>query len=129
MKEQAEMARENNHNSPLVEASQNLATSISPFLPAEILALVLEPQWKRSEDRKTWREMANILLSCRELRYLAGDHNPLDFASDTSLPEYPYLKKLKVHGQDIHLLAPLLRRLYNLESLELLWGNCHMDGD
>ncbi|KAG2125609.1 hypothetical protein BD769DRAFT_1388447 [Suillus cothurnatus] len=37
-----------------------------------------------------------------------------------SLPEYPYLRELKVSGQNLHLLAPLLSRLCNLESFEML---------
>ncbi|KAG0703737.1 hypothetical protein DFH29DRAFT_415069 [Suillus ampliporus] len=66
-----------------------------------------------------------IVACCPELRYLAGDRSPLYFASDTSLPEYPYLKKLKVYRQEIYYIAPLLRRLCSLESFELLQSDVY----
>ncbi|KAG1742287.1 uncharacterized protein EDB91DRAFT_1247688 [Suillus paluster] len=48
-----------------------------------------------------------IVACCPELRHLAGHHNPLHFTSDTSLPEYSYLKMLK--------------------SFKLLWGKTNGD--
>ncbi|OJA18080.1 hypothetical protein AZE42_09065 [Rhizopogon vesiculosus] len=180
---------------------QDLIISPPPLLPVEILEQILQPQWKRCEDSDTWKEMANIMLSCSlasrtlyaiaranlyndirlpyelkslclflrtlrenfgghcpahalhfvqdlfwrrheqakeytmlaeeiiscctELRYLEfeGARHPLQFTSGRSLPEYPSLKKLKVSGLDLHFLAPLLPRLRNLESFEVL--GCH----
>ncbi|KAG2344475.1 hypothetical protein BDR05DRAFT_188806 [Suillus weaverae] len=188
---------EDHDNPSLVEpGSGHPVTSLSPFLPAEILALILQPRRKRCEDREAWREIVNVLLSCTlvsrawyeaaravlyqdirlsrvnslrlllctvrerfgghcpahtlqfmycsphrrykkqpkeyttlageivaccpELRYLSGDCGSLCFTSNMSLPEYPYLRELKVSGQNLHLLAPLLSRLCNLESFEVL---------
>ncbi|KAG1882750.1 hypothetical protein F4604DRAFT_351384 [Suillus subluteus] len=188
-----------NDNPSLVEpGSGHLVTSLSPFLPAEILALILQPRSKWYEGRKAWRKIVNVLLSCSlvsrawyeaaravlyhdirlfrinslrlllctvherfgghcpthtlqfmhhephrcnkkhpqehatlagelvaccpELRYLAGGHGSLCFTSNMSLPEYPYLRELKVFWQNIHTLAPLLSRSCNLESFEIFQG-------
>ncbi|OJA16050.1 hypothetical protein AZE42_05493 [Rhizopogon vesiculosus] len=183
--------------------AQDLVTSRSPLLPVEILEQILQPRWKRCEDSHTWKEMANVMLSCSlasrtlyaiaranlyndirlvpsqlkslrlflrtvcedfgghcpaqalhfrqgplayqhgqgkehtmlaeeiiscctELRYLEleGGRYSLQFTSGRSLPEYPYLKKLKVSGLDLHFLAPLLPRLLNLESFEARSCDC-----
>jgi hypothetical protein len=188
---------EGNNDPSLAEpGSGHPITSLSPFLPAEILALILQPRWKRCEERETWKNIVNVLLNCSlvsrdwyeaaravlyqdirlsrvnslrlllhtvrerfggycpartlqfmylsphrrnkkqpteyatlageivaccpELRYLAGECGSLCFTNNMSLPEYPYLGELKVSGQNLHLLAPLLSRLCNLESLEML---------
>ncbi|KAG1818550.1 uncharacterized protein BJ212DRAFT_1346187 [Suillus subaureus] len=187
----------NDISSVVQPGSRHPVTSLSPFLPAEILALILQPRWKRCEDRKTWKKIVNVLLSCSlvsrawcqaarvvlyqdirlfrsnslrlllctvrerfgghcpthtlqfmdrsmrqskvhttlaaeivaccpELRYLAGEYGSLCFTSNMSLPEYPYLRGLKVSEQNLHLLAPLLSRLCNLESFEMFQGR---DGD
>ncbi|OJA18083.1 hypothetical protein AZE42_09061, partial [Rhizopogon vesiculosus] len=52
--------------SPLegLETKQDLVTSHLPLLPVEILDQILQPQWKQCEDINTWREMANVMLSC-----------------------------------------------------------------
>lgn len=194
---QRQTSGEGSDNPSLVEpGSQHPVASLSPFLPAEILGLILQPRWKQREDRETWKKIVNVLLSCslvsrawyhaaravlyqdirlsqvnslrlllctvRErfgghcpahtlqfmyrsphqrnqqqpkeyatlageivaccpgLRYLAGECGSLCFTSNMSLPEYPYLRELKVSGQDLHLLAPLLSRLCNLKSFEVL---------
>ncbi|KAG1842988.1 hypothetical protein DFJ58DRAFT_805196 [Suillus subalutaceus] len=192
-----QMIGEDNDSPSLVEpGSGHPVTSLSPLLPAEILLLILQPGWKRCEDRETWKEIVNVLLSCTlvsrawyeaaravlyqdirlsqvnslrlflstvrerfgghcsarslqfmycsphrrnkkqpkeyatlageivaccpELRYLAGECGSLCFTNNMSLPEYPYLRELKVSGQNLHLLAPLLSRLCNLKSFEML---------
>ncbi|OAX41403.1 hypothetical protein K503DRAFT_502369 [Rhizopogon vinicolor AM-OR11-026] len=70
-----------------------------------------------------------IISCCTELRYLEinGARHPLQFTSGRSLPEYPFLRKLKVSGLDLHFLAPLLPCLRNLESFEVL--GCHSSCD
>ncbi|KAG1849929.1 hypothetical protein DFJ58DRAFT_447313 [Suillus subalutaceus] len=56
---------EGDDNPSLVEpGSGHPVTSPSPFLPAEILALILQSRSKRCEDRKAWRKIVNVLLSC-----------------------------------------------------------------
>lgn len=195
-----QMIVESNIPSSLLEpgSDSHLVTSpsSSPFLPAEILALIL--RWDRCGGRKAWRKMANIMLSCSlvskawyeaarvvlfkdirlcevesvrlllrtvresfgghcpahvlhlsypwlhlrllekvhefrtlatefvaccpELRHIEGHNGTLNFSSDTSLPEYPHLKKLTVSSQYLHLLAPLLHRARNLKSFEMCQG-------
>ncbi|KAG1742260.1 uncharacterized protein EDB91DRAFT_303794 [Suillus paluster] len=80
---------------------------------------------KRSEELATLAR--EIVACCPELRYLAGDSGSLCSTSNMSLPEYPYLRELKVSGQNPHLLAPLLPRLCNLESFKMIQS--HGDGD
>jgi hypothetical protein len=75
--------------------------------------------WPESKEYATLA--GEIVACCPELRYLAGEYyGSLCFTSNMSLPEYPYLRELKVSGQNLHLLAPLLSRLCNLESFEML---------
>lgn len=75
-------------------------------------------QWPQSKEYATLA--GEIVACCPELRYLAGECGSLCFTSNMSLPEYPYLRELKVSGQNLHLLAPLLSRVCNLESFEML---------
>src|SRR5882757_6899762 len=68
------------------------------------------------DRREQAKEYAMEIISCcTELRYLEinGACHPLQFTSGRSLPEYPFLRKLKVSGLDLHFLAPLLPCLRN----------------
>ncbi|KAG1901349.1 uncharacterized protein F5891DRAFT_979527 [Suillus fuscotomentosus] len=137
---------EGNDNSSLIKpCSRHPVTSLSSFLPAEILALILQPRWKRCEDREVWKKIVDVLLNCslvsrawyeaaRAVLYqdirlsrvnslrllLCTETGSLYFTSNMPLPKYPYLRELKVSGQDLYLIAPLLSRLCNLESFEML---------
>lgn len=75
------------------------------------------------EQVKEFRTLATEFVACcPELRHMEGHNGILNFSSDTSLPEYPHLKKLAVSSQYLHLLAPLLHRARNLMSFEMRRG-------
>ncbi|KAG1718375.1 hypothetical protein EDB19DRAFT_1984693 [Suillus lakei] len=65
---------------------------------------------------------SEFVACCSKLRHIEGHNGTLNFSSETSLPEYPHLKKLTVSSQYLHLLAPLLHRACNLKSFEVRWG-------
>ncbi|KAG1824969.1 hypothetical protein EV424DRAFT_711247 [Suillus variegatus] len=82
-------------------------------------------------DEMQLREFAElagtIVVRCPKLIYLTGDHSSLRFTSTRLPPKYPSLTGLRVSGQDLQLLAPLLVQLSNLEFFEM--HQSHGDGD
>ncbi|KAG1882702.1 hypothetical protein F4604DRAFT_1742314 [Suillus subluteus] len=83
-----------------------------------------------STDKEFATLAGEIVACCPNLMYLTGDHNPLCFTNIMALPKYPFLTRLKVSGQDLQLLAPLLPHLCNLESFEMegSYGDVHVPG-
>ncbi|KAG0703742.1 hypothetical protein DFH29DRAFT_415230 [Suillus ampliporus] len=95
-------------------------------------ALYFKPQFSLSGNHtrqlKKFSTFAAEIVACSpKLIYLRADCDTLRFTSTISLPKYPYLEKVKVSGQDLSLLAPLLHHLSNLQSFEML--RSHGDGD
>lgn len=92
------------------------------YCPAHTLQFMYcSPHRLNKKQSKEYATLAGeIVACCPELRYLAGDCGSLYFTSNMPLPKYPYLRELKVSGQDLYLIAPLLSRLCNLESFEML---------
>ncbi|OAX41402.1 hypothetical protein K503DRAFT_502344 [Rhizopogon vinicolor AM-OR11-026] len=103
--------------------------SFGGHCPAHALHVIQDMLWDRCEPAKKYAMLAEEIISCcTELRYLElEDRYSPQFTSGRSLPEYPYLKRLKVCGLNIHFLAPLLPRLRNLESFEVI--HCHSSCD
>ncbi|KAG1780535.1 hypothetical protein EV702DRAFT_1194008 [Suillus placidus] len=86
------------------------------------------PPMPHNKQLKKFTTLAGEIVSCcPKLIHLAGDCGPLRFTSTMALPKYPFLTGLKVSGQDLQLLAPLLFYLCNLESFEM--HQSYGDGD
>ncbi|KAG2144203.1 hypothetical protein DEU56DRAFT_790705 [Suillus clintonianus] len=99
------------------------------------LALHFRPLFPEFPLKKEIRKFATlageIVVCCPKLLYLTGDCGLLHFTSTMSHPRYPFLTGLKVYGQDLELLAPLLPHLCNLKTFEMLesYGDSDMLDD
>lgn len=85
------------------------------------------PRPDKMQLRKFAELTGTIVVRCPKLIYLTGDHSSRRFASTRLPPKYPFLTGLRVSGQDLQLLAPLLVQLSNLEFFEM--HQSHGDGD
>ncbi|KAG2101116.1 uncharacterized protein F5147DRAFT_655441 [Suillus discolor] len=79
------------------------------------------------ELREFSKLAGTIVVRCPKLIYLTGDHSTLRFTNTRVPHKYPFLTGLKVSGQDLQLLAPLLVQLFNLEFFEM--HQSYGDGD
>ncbi|OAX41404.1 hypothetical protein K503DRAFT_502386 [Rhizopogon vinicolor AM-OR11-026] len=111
------------HNTPHLFL-RTVRESFGGHCPAHALHLKCDRLTWGYEDAEGYSRLAGeIITCCTKLRYLEGDHWGLRYAcaSGSSLPEYPYLKKLKVFSLNFWILPPLLSR-FNLHTQILREG-------
>lgn len=78
--------------------------------------------YQREELQSELQSMVSqLLVRCTNLCYLEGELGAIAFTSSTQLPTFESLQFLAISNQDFTGLAPLMHRLPNLRTLDVLY--------